>query len=270
MFTTVITDCFGENEKGRQIARFNSLGLGPSDLIGVASNFSSDATIEGGANLIDILDATEGKKGVVVLNVAPRGDKNEGSNGNNFCYFYHKQTLVVSTVKGYCLSFVKKFDLAKQINILELSDVLNWAVVNNKIKKNQSDYILKTQFRSFDFVPRLVRWLVDGHKIPSTNLLLATYNLPPACVWHIDAFGNAKLTLTNKEFYPDLSQVETNVGIFPFYERLKDLKHGETALYIGSSGIKDVRFLELATQGIPGSATRKLNLKIGDTIEFKL
>jgi hypothetical protein len=104
MFTTIITDCKGENEAGRQITRYHALGLGPCTLIGVSSNFGVDATIEAAGNVIDALDASEGAKGTIVVNVAPRGVKKDGVNGNYFCYFYYKNTLVISSTKGYCLS----------------------------------------------------------------------------------------------------------------------------------------------------------------------
>jgi hypothetical protein len=271
MFTTIITDCKGENEAGRQISRFNSLGLGPTNLVGIDSELSDDATIEGGANLIDILDATEGRRGVFVLNVAPRGNKKDGRNGTHFAYFRYKDTLVISTIKGYCLSFVKKFELTQQVNIVELRDVLEYANNHELITNNLRGYIVKSQFRSFDFVPHLARWLIDGVSVPYRVLHLTSYVLPPSCIWCIDAFGNCKLTLTNRELPLRVvpCKVSTNLGIFTFYERLKDVPFGETALYTGSSGIGDKRFLEIATQGIPGSTASKLNLKIGDRIEIK-
>lgn len=116
MFTTIITDCKADNEAGRQISRFNSLGLGPTNLIGVDSSLDKDATIEAGGNLIDVLDASEGKEGVVVVNAAPRGNKKDGSNGTHFAYFYHKKTLVISTIKGNCLSLVKKLKISENVN----------------------------------------------------------------------------------------------------------------------------------------------------------
>ncbi len=269
MFTTIITDCKGENEASRQITRFNALELGATSILGIGSDFSDDATIEGAANLIDVLDATEGKKGIiVVLNVAPRGNKKDGGNGTHFCYFYYKDTLVISTIKGYCLSFIPKFNISKSVKLIELSAVLDSVYKKNLISSELRDYIVKTQFRSFDFVPRLARWLTDKVEIPSTNLQLDASNLPPVGIWHIDAFGNCKLTLSNKDisFKTKNRIVNTNLGKFPFYERLKDVPLGGTAIYIGSSGIGDYRFLELATQGIPGSAAKKLKLKVGSKI----
>jgi len=270
MFTTIITDCWGENEKGRQIARFNSLGLGPTDLIGVSSDFSNDATIEGGADIIDVLDATEGKKGIVVLNVAPRGDKKDGGNGTHFSYFYYKNTLVISTVKGYCLSFVKKFGLAKEVNEVELQDVLAFVHQKGLINTSLKDYIVKSQFRSFDFVPRLARWLVDEVKVPFKKIDLKAIPSPPECVWHIDAFGNAKTSILSTEvnFKPHQT-VKSGLGEFNFYTRLKDVPHGKTAVYIGSSGFGSKRFLEIATQGIEGSAKKALGVKVGTNFEIK-
>jgi hypothetical protein len=271
MFTTIITDCHEDNEAGRQISRLNSLGLGPANLIGVRSDFSEDATIEGGVNLIDILDATEGKKGIVVLNVAPRGNKLEGANGNPFSYFYYKETLVISTTKGHCLSFVGKLQIVNKVNLLDIKNVLSFARKNNLIDENLEYYTANTQFRSFDFVPRLARWLIDGFQIPFSTLSISKNqsSIKP-CIWCVDAFGNVKTTILSNEFkLKPRQEVKTNIGSFKYYYRLKDVPFGESAIYTGSSGIGEQRFLELTVQGIPGSISKKMNLKIGDIIEIK-
>ena len=66
----------------------------------------------------------------------------------------------------------------------------------------------------------------------------------------------------------DNTTIKTNLATFKFYERLKDVPHGETAIYVGSSGTGNKRFLEIATQGIPGSAVKSLNLKIGQKVKI--
>jgi hypothetical protein len=270
MFTTIISDCYEENEAGRQMARFNSSGLGPTNLVGVKSNFSDHATAEGGANLIDILDATEGKQGIVVLNVAPRGNKKEGGNGTHFSYFFYKDTLVISTLKGYCLSFVKKFKIAQSVGVVELTEVLDFTLKNKLINKELKNYIVKSQFRSFDFVPRLARWIIDGIRIPSKEWSLKHVPEIPGMIWCIDAFGNTKTTLLSNDLnLVAPKMVETNFGFLKYYDRLKDVPFGETAIYTGSSGIENNRFLELANQGVPGSAAKKLKLKVGDIIKIK-
>lgn len=269
MFTTIITDCKGENEKGRQVTRCNSLGLGPTNLIGVDSGLGEIATIEAAGNLIDTLDASEGKKGVVIVNVAPRGNKKDGVNGTLFCYFNYKNTLVISTIGGYTLSLVKQFGLVKKVNVLETQQALEFAVKQKLISKKLSKYIVNTQFRSFDFAPRVAKWLFDGIKILSSAYSLYTIPNIPTCIWCIDAFGNCKLTITSRDLKLNNKKfVKTNLGTFSFLERLKDIPKVKTAIYIGSSGLKNKRFLEIATQGKPGSAAETLNLKVGSKIKF--
>lgn len=275
MFTTIITDCKGENEAGRQITRYHALGLGPAHVIGVNSGLGVDATIEAAGDLIDALDASLGAKGTIVVNVAPRGVKTDGSNGNYFCYFYYRETLVISSTKGYCLSLLKTFDIVKSVNILPTEKVLHYAKKNSLIDATLEKHILKTQFRSFESVPRVARWLHDGVQLPYE--LYAIDQIPdiPDCIWCIDAFGNAKTTIFLNErekrrmlntFQHDI--LNTNLGKFSFYNRLKDVPDGETAFYIGSSGLGNKRFLELATQNREGSALKSLHVKVGDTITF--
>lgn len=287
MFTSIISDCKGENEAGRQITRLNSLGLGPATIIGVDSGLGFDATIQAGANLIDILDSCEGRTGLIVLNVAPRGDKQDGENGTPFCYFYYKKTLIISTIKGYSLSFIKKFKLADRVNLIDTREVLEFASKNKLIDKELSSYIIESQFRSFDFVPRIAKWLMEGVEIPYKIYSLEYTPEPPGCIWCIDAFGNAKLTITNQDLEDFIKNdpislnppqanssqmgvqtIKTNLGVFPFYRRLKDIPKGEVAAYIGSSGINSDRFLEIAAQGVSGSAAQKLNLHIGTEIKL--
>ena len=269
MFTTIVTDCKGENETGRQISRFNSLGLGPTNLIGVDSGLSANATIEAAGNLIDVLDATEGKKGVIVVNVAPRGNKKDGENGTRFCYFYYKKTLVIATIGGYTLSFVKSFGITKKINLVDTKEVLSLAISKKLISNDLAEYIARSQFRSFDFAPRLAKWLIDEIKIPSKDSSLNPYSSVPNCIWHTDSFGNAKTTILTQDIkLKTIDKVKTNIGTFKFYERLKDIPDGETAIYTGSSGLGDKRFLEIATQNREGSAAKTLNLKVGKEIKF--
>ncbi len=282
MFTTIITDCKSENARLRQTTRFNSLGLGPSTLAGVNSDFGVDATIEAAGNLIDALDASGGKKGIICVNVAPRGNKKEdGENGTSFSYFFHKDTLVISTVKGYCLSLVKEFSIKRDVNLLDIDKVLGFAKTKKLITSQERDRVIMSQFRSFDFVPYVAMWIIEGIKVPYKPFFLSAVPDIPSCIWCIDAFGNAKTTLT-KDSLPNTKiskkssflhnnmgrKIDTNIGALPFYKRLKDVPNGKTAMYIGSSGLDNRRFLEIASQGVAGSAAASLNLKVGDKIKM--
>jgi len=60
-------------------------------------------------------------------------------------------------------------------------------------------------------------------------------------------------------------EVKTNLGTFKFYKKLKDVPTDEIAMYEGSSGIGDKRFLEIAVQ--KGSAKDRLNVTKGQVFK---
>ncbi|MCS7091891.1 MAG: SAM-dependent chlorinase/fluorinase [Patescibacteria group bacterium] len=270
MFVTIITDCKEENEKGRQVTRWASLGFTNINIVGVSSDLGSIPTIEAAGNIIDSLDASEGKEGVVFANVAPRGYiKEDGENGTDFAYFYYKKTLVVSTIRGYTLSLVKKLNLVNQVSVVKLVNVLDHAKKIGLIDETGMEYIKNSQFRSFDYVPRLVSWIFKGEKFPTENLQISTRKNAPNCIWCIDAFGNAKTTIASNEIsFSHGELIQTNFGKITFYNRLKDIPEGKAGIYIGSSGIKDVRFLEIAVQSKKGSAQKAFGFEIGDKVNF--
>ena len=177
--------------------------------------------------------------------------------------------MITSTIKGYTLSLVQKLGVTNSVNVVDVNEVINYILKLNLIDKDTATRITKSQFRSFDFAPRLARWILDGHQIPSEFSQLS-HGSPPNCIWLIDSFGNAKLTLltTDSPLKGNPLKVKTSLGTFPFYERLKDVPDGETAIYTGSSGIGNKRFLEIATQNREGSAAKTLNLKVGKEIKF--
>jgi hypothetical protein len=274
MFITVINDCKSENDIGRQSTRYSWLFPGANiNFVGVNSNLGINSTLEAAGNLIDILDASDGREGIIAMNVAPRGQiKEDGDNGSKFSYFWYKKTLVVSTVKGYNLSLVKKFGLVKHINVLETESVLNFAVNQKLITKDLAEYIKNTQFRSFDYQPRVARWLMDRVKLPYSPISLNKFADAPDAVWLVDSFGNVKTTILRNYFknanWHTPLKIKTNIGNFPYYERLKLVPDGVTALYTGSSGIGNQRFIEIATQDRIGSVAKRYNLQIGTGVQI--
>lgn len=270
MFITVISDCISENDKARQATRFAGLFNITPTIIGVNSSLGKNATLEAAGALVDTLDAAGNGKGVVVVNVAPRGDKKDGTNGTHFSYFKYKNTLIIATIKDYCLSLVKKLNIVDKVNLLDTEEVLKYVEKEGLIDKSLKNYIANSQFRSFDFVPRVAKWLSNGVVLPFSDSPLTNHLTPPSAIWLIDSFGNAKTTILVNDLAGEHVEkyLNTNLGIFKFYNRLKDLPFGETAFYTGSSGIDDKRFIEIATQGIKGSAAKHLNLQIGSTIKI--
>ncbi len=270
MFITVINDCRSPNEKGRQETRLHSLFGFSVSFVGVQSDFSVNATLEAAGNLIDVLDAAEDREGIILVNVAPRGEQGkDGHNGTAFCYFYFKKTLVISTVRGHSLSLVKKLGLVETVRLMDVATVCAYADQKELLSHELATYIPTTQFRSFDFVPRVAYWLHKGYEIPHTNSTLDIIEDIPPCIWYIDAFGNCKTSILSSEVRQSPgTTIETNLGSFKYYQRLKDLPKGETAFYTGSSGIDGRRFIEIATQMKAGSAAKTLDLSLGTEIQL--
>lgn len=263
MFITVINDCQDANAFGRQLTRISSLFKFAATPIGVGDYNELYAA----GNLIDVLDAAGGEEGVVLVNVAPRGGKGKRwPNGTPFGYFYYGKTLIVSSIDGNTLSLIKKLGLASEINVMDIPTVLSFVRERNIIDATTEDYISKSQFRSYDFVPRVAHWLFTGVEVPSTKLSINEIPDAPLAIWLIDNFGNAKTTLLFSDLIINDNLVKTNFGDLKFYERLKDVPDREPAIIIGSSGIKDQRFVEIIVQGL--RAETHFNLKQGDLVEF--
>ena len=244
MFCAIINDCKDANAAGRQLARVTSLLGCPANVVGVGSD------LEAAGNLMDILDAGEGKKGAVLVNVAPRNGKGKKwPNGTPFGYFWYKETLVVSSVDGLTLSLVKKLGVLKDFRVLE----------------TPAEYV-KYQFRSFAFLPKAAKDLLEGNPIVESEGGQPPFVLEePKAVWWVDNFGNCKTTLLPAEigFKPG-QQIKTQLGMFMCIESLKDVPDGEIALVIGSSGLGDKRFLELVKQG--GNVARDLQIVSGNIV----
>ncbi|OGM56408.1 hypothetical protein A3F62_01800 [Candidatus Woesebacteria bacterium RIFCSPHIGHO2_12_FULL_44_11] len=235
---TVITDCHDNNAAGRQKARLSSLFACPVNLIGVKND------LEASGNLIDILDAVGEEETLILVNVAPRnGRSKRWKNGTPFGYFYFENTLTISTVDGYCLSLVKKLGLISKLKLLNIREV-------------------DTQFRSYQVIPSIAERLVRNKR--SVFCEVQTVNKlanPTNTIWWVDNFGNCKTTLFKDDIEVVDGKINTKVGSFEFFPRLKDIPDGKTAVVVGSSGIKEKRFLEIVVQG--GNAAKQVGLSVG-------
>lgn len=258
MFTTIINDCRDDNARARQESRIGSLLDTSVSFVGVQSD------LEAGVQLIDILDATEGRPGLILVNVAPRGGHTtKWENGTPFGYFWYHDTLIVSSVDGFALSAAKKLGLVDSIQVLNTHTAAAAMEQSGFISTAAAQHIPVTQFRSFDFIPRAGVYLFAGNDLPSEPFTLTTIpDLPPA-IWHIDSFGNCKTTLTTVDIDTD-KPISTRYGNFSYVTQLRDLPDHNTALVQGSSGIGEIRLLELMTQR--ANFAGQFNAHIGDDI----
>ena len=262
MFVTVINDCHDANAVSRQFTRLAHFFKAPTTIVGV----DSYSELEAAQDLIDVLDASEGDQGVILVNVAPRhGQGKKWPNGTPFAYFYYRQTLVVCTIQGYTLSLVKKLGLVSHVNLLDVPQVITEMVNEGHLKPKLKDHIIKTQFRSYEFSPRVARWITQGIPVPFEQYSLENIDDVPALISFIDNFGNCVTTLLPEDidFTPG-KPVMTRVGELTCYERLKDVPNDESGLIIGSWGIEDKRFLAIVVQG--KSAKNHFNLEVGQEL----
>ncbi len=260
MIVTIINDCRDANAAGRQAARAGLLLSSSPVFIGVSND------LEAAGNIIDALDATEGREGVILANVAPRhGNVKRWKNGTPFGYFWYKKTLVLSTTDGLTLSLVKKLGLAQYISVLDISKTFQklTELHNHLLELGQN--VANSQFRSYDFLPRIAVSILNGTKVPSDKLAINEIPTAPHAIWWIDNFGNCKTTILPEEInHKANGSVEIKMGKFNFTPQLKDVPDGESALIIGSSGLEKKRFVEVVVQG--DSAAKHYNLSVGDIV----
>jgi len=258
MNITIINDCRDANAVGRQIARTSSLLDSPVSFIGVTSD------IQAAGNIIDILDAIEESPGIILVNVAPRNGKaKKWPNGTPFGYFWYKKVLVVASIDGLTLSLVKKFKLTKIITILDIPKTLDRLIAGGALQNNQKDAITRTQFRSFDFLPRIAVYLFNGKKLSGEKLSIEDIPDAPPAIWWIDNFGNCKTTLLQEDV-KGKNRFSAKFKGLSCFERLKDVPDKTSALISGSSGLGEKRFLEIIVQG--GSAEKEFKISVGDVI----
>jgi hypothetical protein len=251
MFATVINDCHCQNARGRQETRIASLLECPVNFVSVNSD------LEAAGNLVDILDAGLGRKGVVLVNVAPR-DKNHGGNGAPFCYFYYKDTLVITTEGELILSLVKKLGLVEKVRRVDLEETVKLR------SREEKEAIAATQFRSFEFTPRLAWWLFRGLEVVSSEKDLQTVKDAGRKIWWVDNFGNIKTSVIAGGKEAEKTIEEWKDKGWPYFPKLKDVPLGERAIITGSSGVEGKRFLELVIN--KGNAAQELDLRVGDGI----
>jgi hypothetical protein len=227
--------------------------------VGVASD------IQAAGNIIDILDAIEDNPGVILVNVAPRNGKaKKWPNGTPFGFFWHKKILVLASVDGCTLSLVKKFELTKHITVLDIPNTLDQLIAGGALQNDVKDFITRTQFRSFDFLPRIATYLYHGGTVTGEDLPIETIPDAPPVVWWIDNFGNCKTTLVQEDMQKEKLRLSDKFKDVPYFERLKDVPDKSAALIVGSSGLGKKRFFEIVVQG--GSAEEMFDVSAGETV----
>ncbi len=258
-----ISDCRDENTKGRLSTRVASYFTGNVAFVGAKNE------CEAAINLVDMIDAYDGGKGLVFANVAPRsGRAKRWKNGTPFGHFKFGELDIFTTIDGCVLSLLQKLSGKKiEVDVYDIPNVVGEMGLDEALQEK----IKNTQFRSFEYLPRLAREIMGGKKLPSEKYAEVP-EMPNATCW-VDSFGNIKTSLLPEEVGFEVGKVidlkfgEREISL-PCYNRLKDIPNDEVGLTIGSSGLGENRLLEIMLQDINGSASEKLGIVSGVEISF--
>ncbi len=252
------TDCKDPNALTRLQARLTIL-FENSPVYGVGI----DSDIEAAGCILDTLDAIRiaSKPAIIIGNLAPRADKHY-KNGAPFYIGHIDQTIIIATKT--CFSLLAKYKLIRTINETDVE-----TVCKKFLPEAEAGRIANSQFRSFEYVPRLAHWAYERESIPMTESDVDSEVEDQ--IWWVDNFGNSKTTITEPEIKERIKDGNITLQInntkieIPFYQKLADVPKGELGFIIGSSGYGDVRFAEIVKQGGNASTTLKVvsGTKIG-------
>jgi hypothetical protein len=258
---TIITDCFDDNARWRQVARFASLFPSTNvQLLGVKSD------IQAAGFLVDIIDSFLDGNHLVVVNIAPRhGEAKKRKNGTPFGYFEFDGHTIISSVDGYVLSLVKKLQILKTFFIWDIPTVLEQAFLAEEISEEEKEHIMNSQFRSFEFLPRIAIWMAEeSFEIPSK-----TFNLDQILdiwnkIWHIDNFWDCKTTILASEFKREKIEDQRFEDV-AYKKHLSQVETDETAFTVWSSWFDLERFIEISKWG--WDASDALDIYIWDEVK---
>ena len=236
--TFVISDCYDYNAQARYVAGFSRHIGGPINTYGIQGLY------EGAGITMDIIDTLGGAEAIVFLNVAPRRDKDKDDNHKNgrpFYYFFIRETLVICSSEDGIFSFFSHMGIPfEEIRAIDFDQIPNIPT--------------HTQFRSAQCVPAAAALILNKTFIGKEVLSDITISDVPPQIWFVDNFGNCKTTLLTHD----------SLSSLPGYTSMNDVRDGEAAQIIGSSGYADNRLVELTIKGASYAAT--YDKKIGNQI----
>lgn len=261
-----ITDCRDANTVGRLKTRVATYFPGSNVvLVGVKDD------IEAAINMVDMVDAFEGRPGIILGNVARREGserKQKWANGTPFGHFKLHNIDFFTTIDGHILSLLER--LTGEKITVEVYDIPA-TVPNMGLDEVVQERIINTQFRSFDYLPRLAAAIVGGMELEPTEHWSDVPEMDYAVCW-VDSFGNLKTNMLAEDIdfkvgKEVLLRVEGHKQFrLPCYERLKDIPDDYVAMTLGSSGLGEKRFIEIMQQG--KSAAASLGIGSGTKIEL--
>lgn len=257
MKINIFTDCIDPEAASRQVSRYEAFfPEANAHCYGVRTDIEMAGCILGQIDAMRVAD----EPAIIVGNIAPREDRRY-ENGAPFCFTWIGKILIVGTPPAFGLC--QKFNLLKE----SVYQTNTTEVCNHFLSGEEELLASKTQFRSFEYVPRLVKWIMEGRHVPVASFMTDKF-LFPNQVFVIDSFKNAKTTCTYEDIKPKIveNKIQTIYGLLPFYRTLAEVPDGVLAVIIGSSGYESVnaRLAEIVIQG--RSAADELGIVVGTEV----
>ena len=262
---SIFTDCRDSNAIARQQLRYGALFPDAETHI-----YGASSAIEVSGCVVDALDAVRANasgQNIIIGNVAPRTEKRH-KNGAPFCFSRASDNvLIIGTPTTFVMPL--KLGLIGDVYKTDVQTVCEQFLPSGVCNTEPAERITTSQFRSYDYVPRLAQWLWEKEKkvmCRKTNINPDQFN---GKIYWIDCFGNAKIFSLKHDIEHARKKgfISCKGKKLPFYEFLSKVPKGETAVIVGSSGYydgEDHRFLEIVKQG--GNAAQELGLSVGDLI----
>lgn len=246
----IVSDCGGQ-AMSRMMTRY--MAIHPD---AVCVPYESRSLLEAAGNIVDAIDALNGRAGAIVCNSAPRRDT-RGTNGSAIVYLQLGQTTIVSTVGA--------LGLLKQLMPEMTARAVDVDAFMSDLGAERDTF----NFRGLEVIPWILRRLRDGENLENVSSQQTAFPAVEPCVWLVDTIcgepTNLKLSVLRSEapWFKPGTEVEMRLGGaspkgIGCFERLTHVPAGQLGIYEGSSGLDNERFLEIAVMG--GSAAKVLGV----------
>lgn len=209
-------------------------------------------------------------KHALLINAAPRTKKSQGKNGPPFCVFTLFNTCIISSYNEALLGFIADAGFDTDVYVFDRIKTPQGIVREFGYDDTTTDYFLHTQFRSLEWLPRLVHILkkynfnlthenmqkLYSDEIQVTRLSSYKSHLELSRVLLIDCFGNIKTSISEKiippasttvtiDFIKNSTLQDLQTRTLPVYATLDEVPEGTLALVRGSSGVYGNKLYEL-------------------------
>lgn len=207
---------------------------------------------------------------VLLINAAPRSKNTQGKNGDPFCVFVINNTFVISSFNESLLGLIADAGFETSVYVLDRKKTPDLILDKFSYNEQIREYLTHTQFRSLEWLPRLValykKHNFDVHDSELKPLISSNHeikklsdyksHLELSRILFIDCFGNIKTSISEKIIPKDRDEVVVNfiknesfgdvkAMNFKIYNSLDELPEGGVGLVRGSSGMYGNKLYEI-------------------------